>query len=458
MTFAQEKKEMSKIRQIRAHGPYKEDAHKAPCPNAHMPEFVIDETEFSGSDEEESKDDDEDIDGLIDDETDCNQDDAHRQYLQEQAEGHAQEMRKYAIQRAALREMETEKREEREALAKRERENKERRRKSIRKGNCIDSSEDEMNSTNQPSSHQWQAGMTESVLGQPEEQQSQHQHDEQMPESVLDQPEEQQSQHQHDEQMPESVLGQAEEQQSQHQHDEQMPESVVGQPEEQQPPHQHDEQMPESVLGQAEEQQSQHQHDEETPEENEDALSDDELQSSSSGDESDPNDMGIDMPRASEPQNVCHSPSCDRRCAPCRLQMCLTWDKKKLKCDVKKLDFVRLAPDSCGFLVHQDMPSDVTCGSCVLIDAYLHEGVEIPWETITNNPPWLSDAQTMLDSATKQAVKDNAKVDVLAFIRYHVQHPRELQSYAAVDETRELCVAVIAEAIQRLFKEQLSLS
>ena len=416
MTFAQEKKEMSKIRQIRAHGPYKEDAHKAPCPNAHMPEFVIDETEFSGSDEEESKDDDEDIDGLIDDETDCNQDDAHRQYLQEQAEGHAQEMRKYAIQRAALREMETEKREEREALAKRERENKERRRKSIRKGNCIDSSEDEMNSTNQPSSHQWQAGMTESVLGQPEEQQSQHQHDEQMPESVLDQPEEQQSQHQHDEQMPESVLGQAEEQQSQHQHDE------------------------------------------ETPEENEDALSDDELQSSSSGDESDPNDMGIDMPRASEPQNVCHSPSCDRRCAPCRLQMCLTWDKKKLKCDVKKLDFVRLAPDSCGFLVHQDMPSDVTCGSCVLIDAYLHEGVEIPWETITNNPPWLSDAQTMLDSATKQAVKDNAKVDVLAFIRYHVQHPRELQSYAAVDETRELCVAVIAEAIQRLFKEQLSLS
>ena len=223
-----------------------------------------------------------------------------------------------------------------------------------------------------------------------------------------------------------------------------MTEPVLLQAEDQPPQQHYDEQIPDPVHTQ--------------PEDNGDALSGEELQSDSSGDESDPNDMDIDMPSISEPQNVLHAPSCNSKCAPCRLKMCLIWDKKELKCNVKKLDFVRLAPDSCGFLVDQDIASNVTCGSCVLIDAYLHEGVEIPWETLINNPPWLSDAQTMIDSAIKHAKNENATIDMLGFIRYHVQHQRELESYAAVDPNRELCVSLISKAIHRLFKEQLSVS
>ena len=371
-----------------------------------MAAFVIDQAAFSGSDEEEPEEDEGDIDDLIDDASDCKQD-AHTQYLQEQADEHEQEMRKYNIQRAALNKIETEKREEREALEKKKREDVEKRKRRIRKGNCIESSDDEMQAADQQPPHQWTDGMQDPVLEQQADQQPQHQWTDGMQDPVL------------------------------------------AQAPDQQPPHQLDEEMPDPVL--------------EQEGDKEESQSDEELGSESSGDESEPNDMDIDMARISEPQNVCHAPLCDRMCAPCRLQMCLTWDKKYLKCTVKQLDFVRLAPDSCGFLVGQDLPSNVTCGSCVLIAAYLHEEeedarVEIPWEVLINNPPWLSDAQKMIDFAIEKAVQDNAKADMMTFIRYHVQHQHELQSYAAVGEKRKLCIATIADAIQRLFKEQLSLS
>jgi hypothetical protein len=391
-----------------------------------MTDFVIDQAAFSGSDEEEPQDDEGEIDDLIDDESDCKQD-AHTQYLQEQADEHAQEMRKYNIQRAALKKIETEKREEREALEKKKREDVEKRKRRIRKGNCIESSDDEMQAPDQQPPHQWTDGMQDPVLEQGGGQQPPHQWTDGMQDPVLEQEGDQEPPHQWTDGMQDPVLEQEADQE---------------------PPHQWTDGMQDPVL--------------EQEADREEPQSDEELQSESSGDESDPNDMDIDMARISEPQNVCHTPLCDRMCAPCRLQMCLAWDKNDLKCTVKRLDFVRLAPDSCGFLVGQDLPSNVTCGSCVLIGAYLHEEedarVEIPWEVLINNPPWLSDAQKMIDFAIEKAVQDNAKADMMTFIRYHVQHQHELQSYAAVGEKRKLCIATIADAIQRLFKEQLSLS